>query len=434
MNTDGYMFFTQTHKLYVQGARRAICERLEAAFGKDWWERGVELALRPEHRESLRNEIERRPDRDRRLFLDASHFGWIIVNHHNDVFADAFKDTIWTANEVRRLTNLRNEWAHIQNISLAQARRAADSMKGILASLRCEEALEIERMVNHLGIQPEEGPEADLGEDMDFEEPGFGSPDLRIGPWSLWHQIRSYLVVDKSVEFFQDERRDTRQAQVTVRVHNTAPDSSDWPSVHFKSVRVNVVGGNAEDLGNLAPGKSAETHFTFPVMRLVDVDIKVEYQIDGNRLWAFQHSTHLPAEIISPLQKEFVGRLEAVGIKDFIDRTLEEIGNPDQSMTIADIARIRGNIKVFAASSTEKREALGVITQEFNLNRESTLGGRTREIVLGLVEFEKNLIALDEAIGLTDLALITNAVGNLRQTQLAVLRVEDTIRSMASAN
>ena len=53
---------------------------------------------------------------------------------------------------------------------------------------------------------------------------------------------------------------------------------------------------------------------------------------------------------------------------------------------------------------------------------------------MGLVEFEKNLAALDEAIGLTDLALITDAVRNLRQTQLAVLRVEDTIRTMASAN
>ena len=167
-------------------------------------------------------------------------------------------------------------------------------------------------------------------------------------------------------------------------------------------------------------------------MRLVDVDIKVEYQVDGSRLWAFQRSTHLPADVIDPLQKEFVSRLESVGIKDFIDRTLDEIGSPDQSMTIADIARIRGNIQVFKDSSTEKREALGAMTQEFSLNRESTLGGRTREIVLGLVEFEKNLVALDEAIGLTDLALITDAVRNLRQTQLAVLRVEDTIRTMAS--
>ena len=434
MKTDGYLFFTQTHKLYVQGVRRAICERLEAFFGEDWWERGVELALRPEHRDNLRNEIERRPDRDLKLFLDASHFGWVIVNHHNDVFADAFSDTMWTANEVRRLTHLRNEWAHIQDISLAQARRAAESMKGILAALRCEEALEIERMVNDLGVQPEEDPVSDLGEHVELEETPFDSPDSRRGPWDLWHQLRSYLVVDKSVEFVQDERRHGRRAQVSVRVHNNAPDSSDWPAVHFESVRVNVAGGNTEHLGSLEPGQSAEACFTFPAMRLVDVDIKVEYQVDGSRLWAFQHSTHLPADVIAPLQKEFVSRLEAVGIKDFIERTLEEIGSPDQSMTIADIARIRGNIQAFKAGSTEKRASLGAITQEFSLNRESTLGGRTREIVLELVEFEKNLVSLDEAIGLTDLDLISNAVGNLRQTQLAVLRVEDTIRAMASAN
>ena len=54
-------------------------------------------------------------------------------------------------------------------------------------------------------------------------------------------------------------------------------------------------------------------------------------------------------------------------------------------MTIADIARIRNNIEAFAASSTEKREALGAISEEFNLNRESTLGGGTREIIMGLV-------------------------------------------------
>ena len=61
----------------------------------------------------------------------------------------------------------------------------------------------------------------------------------------------------------------------------------------------------------------------------------------------------------------------------------------------------------------------------------STLGGRTREIVLGLVEFEENLAALDQAIGLTDLDLITQAVSNLQQVQLSVLRVEDAIRTMS---
>ena len=252
------------------------------------------------------------------LFLDASHFGWVIVNHHNEVFADAFSDTMWTANEVRRLTHLRNEWAHIQDISLPQARRAADSMKGILASLRCEEALEIERMVNDLGVQPEEGPVSDFGGDTEFEETPFGSPDVRRGPWDLWHQLRAYLVVDKSVEFLQDERWGTvvghRLLSEYTIPHLTAVTGLPFTSSLYgctwqvATLRIWV---------SMEPGQSAEACFTFPVMRLVDVDIKVEYQVDGSRLWAFQHSTHLPADVIGPLQKEFVSRLEAVGIKGF---------------------------------------------------------------------------------------------------------------------
>ena len=65
MTADEFMFFTETHKLYVQGVRRAICQRLQSAFGDEWWERGVELALRLEQRESLRSQVERRPGRDR---------------------------------------------------------------------------------------------------------------------------------------------------------------------------------------------------------------------------------------------------------------------------------------------------------------------------------------------------------------------------------
>ena len=83
--------------------------------------------------------------------------------------------------------------------------------------------------------------------------------------------------------------------------------------------------------------------------------------------------------------------------------------------------------------SREKREALGALANEFSLSRESTLGGRTREIVLGLVQFEEHLSALDQAIGLTDLDLITQAVSNLQQIQLSVLRVEDAIRTMSGA-
>ena len=430
MTADGFMFFTETHKLYVQGVRRAICQRLQSAFGDEWWERGVELALRPEQRESLRSQVERRPGRDRQLLLDVSHFGWIIVNHHNEVFSDAFRDTLWAANEIRFLTNLRNEWAHVQDIPLTLAKRAADSMKSILASLRCEEALEIERMSDHLDIQPGDMQDGHHVDDL-TPDPPYDTSGPAAGPWELWRQLRSYLVVDKSIEFFDDERRNLRRAQVAVRVHNTAPDSGDWPAVHFKSVQVNVTGGDSQDLGSLEPGGMAEAEFTFPAMQLVDIDIQVEYQIDGDRLWGFRQPANLPAEVIGPLQQEFVNRLEAIGVKEFVNRALEEIGVPDQSMTLADIARIRSNIQILAPGSREKREALGALADEFSLSRASTLGGRTREIVRGLVEFEENLASLDQAIGLTDLDLITQAVSNLQQIQLSVLRVEDAIRTMS---
>jgi hypothetical protein len=196
-------------------------------------------------------------------------------------------------------------------------------------------------------------------------------------------------------------------------------------------VQVHVRGGESQDLGSLDPGKMAETHFAFPAMQLVDIDIQVAYQIDGDRLWGFRQSTNLPSEVIGPLQQEFVSRLDAIGVKEFVNSALEEIGVPDQSMTLADIARIRSNIQVLTPGSREKRQALEALANQFSLNRESMLGGRTREIMLGLAEFEKNLAALDQAIGLTDLDLITEAVSNLKQIQLSVLRVEDTIRSMA---
>ena len=138
LNLDTYIFFTECHRLYTQGVRRALRERLTSSFGEDWWKKGVEHALTPDQIKNLHIEIERNPDRERHLLLDDGHFGWIITKHHNEVFSDAFTDTVRTFREFRGLSSLRNEWAHVQDISLARSRQAAELMKHILASLRCE--------------------------------------------------------------------------------------------------------------------------------------------------------------------------------------------------------------------------------------------------------------------------------------------------------
>lgn len=434
MNSDGYLFFTTTHRLYVQGVRRALRQRLESVFGENWWEQGVEYALQDNHRRNLRSVLEKNPDSEPHLFIEASHFGWIIVQRHNEAFADAFNDTIRTFKEIQYLTNLRNEWAHIHDISLARARQAADLMKGILASLRCEEALEIELMIQNLGIDPGDG---NLEKPIDYwgrPEDGDDPKDSAMMPLDLWRQLQSYLVLEKSVQLPEEGSNDP--ATVTIRVHNTAPASSDWPAVYFNPVVVAVIGTDRSGRGDLSrrcalePGQTHQMEFSFPVKQLVNIEFQVVGEIDPQRLLSFQRATSLPAEVIEPLRRDFVSQLAATGIKEYVNGVLAEIGALDANMPLGEVNRIRESVRGQSDLIKAKHTALSALMREFHLDRESTLGARVREIALALEEFGKKLGALDEAIGQTNLASIAEAVQNLKQIQLAVLRVEDTIRTM----
>ena len=175
MSSDGYLFFTQAHRAYVQGVRQAIKDRLVASFGTNWWSRGVEDALPGNMLKSLQNLIEKNPSYDREFFIETSNFGHIIVKNHNELFADAFSDTVRTWTDLRRLNDLRNEWAHVHDFSPARAVQAAELMTSILASLRREEALEIERMSQEYVLEPTENSGR---EGIDFrsdEEDGLGN-------------------------------------------------------------------------------------------------------------------------------------------------------------------------------------------------------------------------------------------------------------------
>ena len=64
MGTDGFELYTKCHRLYIQGVRRAIRERLEIAYGNSWWERGVLPALTEDQRRILGIALEREPTVD----------------------------------------------------------------------------------------------------------------------------------------------------------------------------------------------------------------------------------------------------------------------------------------------------------------------------------------------------------------------------------
>ena len=432
MNSDGYVFFTESHRLYVQGVRRTLRERLTSAFGEDWWEKGVEHALPADRRKALHIELEKNPDRDRHLLLDAGHFGPIIAKHHNEAFSDAFNDSIRTFKEFRQLTSIRNEWAHVQGISLARARQAAELMKHILASLRCEEALEIEQMIRDFHFDPGSGTTGDSIDDLGHEDDSFDTHQSAMAPLEFWRQVQSYLVLEKSVELPDDE---SSPARVMIRVHNTAPDSSDWPTVYFKSVVMRSLERDywSEQLGELAPGETREVEFLCPKRRLMDIEFEVFGEIDADKLFEFRRTTTLPAEIVAPLQLEFVNDLESIGIKDFVNGVLDEIGSPDPNMRMADIARVREALRRQPDRIREKRTALDELWRKFHLNGASMLGSRTVEIIVALDDFGKKLTVLDDAIGHTDLKLMSEAAHDLKQVQLAVLRVEDAIRTMTTS-
>ncbi len=442
MNSDGYLFFTETHRLYVQGVRQAFSERLAAAFGDEWWERGVESALQGNLLKSLQDVVEKNPNHDRHLFIETSHFAWIIVKHHNEVFSDAFGDTVRTFNDLRRLNEMRNEWAHIHDISPARGVQAADLMKSILASLRREEALEIQRMSQEFVLDPNDRHTEDTLDLLNHEDNGLDPRDSAVAPLDFWRQLQSYLVLEKLVEMPDGPEG---RATVNITVHNTAPDNNDWPAIHYSSVFISTANDvrsgdhrgyreSREELGELGPGQSRKAVFSFAARELVSVEFTVYGRVDGNRLWEFQRPTGLPAEVVAPFRSELANLLDSIAIKEFVGKALEEIGAPSGGMTLAEISTLRENIRSYSGIVEEKRESLRALMRSFHLDEESTLGARTGEIATALNEFQKKLGALDEAIGQTNLDSITQAINDLKQIQLAVLRVEDTVRTITRSD
>ena len=49
--------FTQAHRIYIRGVRQAIAERLQSAYGADWWQRGVLAALGENQQANLEREL-----------------------------------------------------------------------------------------------------------------------------------------------------------------------------------------------------------------------------------------------------------------------------------------------------------------------------------------------------------------------------------------
>lgn len=438
MKINGYILFSECHRVYVCGVRRAVREYLEDVHGNDWWSKGVTPFLSDEQRRNLDRMVNREVPTAVEALLDAPHFGAVICRN-TMAFPDTFNDSSAAFRNFQRLAQVRNEWAHVQNISLARVMQAVDIMKDILASLRRREALEIERIRKDFSVQssepveePDEDEDMEIVEIVDNEYDADERAMLPMEPLDIWNQLQSFLVLDTSVTAFGDAEE---SARVILRVSNTAPSGENLPDVCFNDVEVQVLSGNRIRpirWESIEPGQSVEHELTFPFVHLASTEFSLRGRVDANRLFDFQRKVGLPGDVVKPILDRFVARFDALEIKEFLAEVLASISNADPTMTLQEAASLRKKLQEFQPITDQKIVGLDQLFREFATSKSSTLGRRCIEVIQFLRELNSKIRVLDEAISQTDSDLINQAVNNLEQSQLAIIRLEHTIKGMAN--
>ena len=218
---------------------------------------------------------------------------------------------------------------------------------------------------------------------------------------------------------------------VLVRVTNTAPASEGRPDIRFMNVRLDVTGGetrqrgrrNETNLGTLDAGQTGECQFTFYHKELASVEFRVSGEIDQERLFHLQLKDTLPGEVVNPLLEQLSNQFEAIDIEGTLTSVTGTVARIQPGMTLAEVSSFRQELAKFKPIIAEKREALGMLFEEYHLDRESQLGASFREAILLLNELESEKIgAMDNAISETDLDRIRSVAHDFEQMQLSTLR------------
>ena len=431
MHNDAYMFFTECLRWYVQGVRRCIQERLTADLGANWWEWGVDVFLPDGQKANVRDLLRKRGHLAPESSLDPSHFVHVIT--HNRALADAFPDLRRAAVELEAVARLRNQWAHAQELAWGQAMYGAGLMRHILASLNCEEAVRVDEM-----LQNSDHEETDEGNNVVLEDaaedPSASEKSEPAGvSLDFLHQLQSCLRMRVHVEPLDDSP--DGMAKIIVTVFNIAPIDDDLPQVIFKEVRLSStlpVTRRSRDMsiGPLGPGEMQFVEIETPKRSLLAREFHVLGYLDSDSLWKLGNTAGMPAEVLAPIQKQFLIGLREVGLREFVAGILESIGTPDESMTLPELQRLRDAVKQTPDQLKARLTALNELYREFHANGDSMLGRRMKDIGAALEDFGAHLESLDQAISETDLTLMCEAVDGLKRVQLALIRVEDAVQNM----
>ncbi len=442
LEPDGYSLFTDCHRLYMQGIRRALRERLESAYGEDWFARGVLAAVGEGQREAIERDLANHPDPDLMNHLDAGHFARIVSRSHAAAFSGVFPALDVVLGQFDRLRMIRNDWAHVvpESLSLGRSVSAAQLMKDVLLKLGCVEAVEIAGVLDERNAEQVESSMLEAISFLNHEADDIdrdGRPeDLPARPEILWQTLQSYLVTEAWVDSLeQSEQRGDgrhRRVRVTVRVSNIAPASEDRPEVEFTGVAVEatVSSGRGTDAGprNLSSGESLERQFEIFANEVAQFEYRVAGSVDRGKYFRVQRKGGLPAEIVRPVLNQFAEQFESIGVKQPFNEALAAIADVQPTMSLVDASRVRQDLEQLRQTIIEEKlAAVRRLIDEFHLQNSGSLGTSCNEIVLLMRDLGPKLQAVDDAIGGTNLDAIETAVNDLRQLQLSVLQVEETI-------
>lgn len=433
MASDPYDLFTRSHRLYVQGLRRAIGERLNGAFGESWWELGVWPALSESQRESLRVGMERERQPDLADYLDSGLFPSVVRRNHSIAFADAFPDVDVALGMLSRIAHTRNEWAHVPPDGLApgKANAAVEAMTSVLASLRCREALEVNDMIHHSSNEPRDPSDTSLKEkpepvDEDRQDM------LSDSPLALWRELQSYLSIDSTVLGAGDDG--DKKTTVMVRVSNMAPVGEGRPDVCFKEVYLSIQGRRGQQsvaLGQLSPGQTVEREFSFQSRELVSVVFEVKGDLDAKRFFHLQRKAGIPEDVVAPLLVEFAERFGRIGINEPVVEALKAVQSVGPDMTLAEAGQAREGLKQSQGLIAEREAGLQDLFRDFHLDKETRLGAHCHEVWKLLRDAVTRMEAVDSAIGGTNPEAAQEAVHSLEELQMAILQLEELTRSFA---
>ena len=317
-------------------------------------------------------------------------------------------------------------------------------MKEVLLKLGCLEAVDIAAVLDERNVEQVENPMLEplsptvRGDDY---RDGGTPEELPLQPVTLWHTLQSYLVAESWVEPLEDGSKEIegreRRIQVTVRVSNIAPASEDRPEIHFTNVEMSVPssrrGAQQVGLGSLSSGETVERQFELFHNEVAQFEYQVSGTVDRARYFRVNTKGGLPSEVVRPVLNEFAERFDSIGIKEPFNGALAAIADVQPTMSLVEAARVRQELGQLQPTIEEKTAAIDTLFREFHLRKDSSLGAHCNQIALLVSDLDSKLQAVDDAIGGTNLDAIAAAVNDLRQLQMSVLRVEETVRKMRNA-